>query len=89
MVSITHGQNIICTKTHFDGTTHEHPIICRQLFAGHVVGSRPMKRKGKNASNDNTYFYTNITYFFAVIKVGILHIQDELLLLQTEPVSIF
>ena len=24
---------------------HEHTIICRQLFAGHVVGSRPMKRK--------------------------------------------
>ena len=24
---------------------HEQTIICRQLFAGHVVGSRPMKRK--------------------------------------------
>ena len=24
---------------------HEHTIICRQLFTGHVVGSRPMKRK--------------------------------------------
>ena len=24
---------------------HEHTIICRQLFAGHMVGSRPMKRK--------------------------------------------
>ena len=24
---------------------HEHTIICKQLFAGHVVGSRPMKRK--------------------------------------------
>ena len=24
---------------------HEHTNICRQLFAGHVVGSRPMKRK--------------------------------------------
>ena len=28
-------------------TTHEQTIICRQLFAGHVVGSRPMKRKEK------------------------------------------
>ena len=37
MISIVHGQNIICSKT----------IICRQLFAGHVVGSRPMKRKEK------------------------------------------
>jgi len=24
---------------------HEQTIICRQLFAGHVVGSRPMERK--------------------------------------------
>ena len=32
---------------HIDGTTHEQTIICRQLFAGHVVGSRPMKRKEK------------------------------------------
>lgn len=31
---------------------------------------------------------STITYFFAVAKVGILHIQDELLLLQREPVSI-
>ena len=33
--SITHEQNIICSKT----------LICRQLFAGHAVSSRPMKRK--------------------------------------------
>ena len=26
---------------------HEQTIICGQLFAGHVVGSRPMKRKKK------------------------------------------
>ena len=36
-ISIAHEQNIICSKT----------LICRQLFAGHVVGSRPMKRKDK------------------------------------------
>ena len=24
---------------------HEHTVICSQLFAGHVVGSWPMKRK--------------------------------------------
>ena len=35
IVSITHEQNIISSKT----------LICRQLFAGHVVSSRPMKRK--------------------------------------------
>ena len=42
---ITHEQNIIGIKIRLDGTTHEHTIICRQLFAGHVMGSRPMKRK--------------------------------------------
>jgi len=47
MVTITHEQNIICSKTHLDGTTHEQTVICRELFAGHVVGSWPMKRKKK------------------------------------------
>ena len=37
VVSFTHEQNIICSKT----------LICRQLFAGHVVGSRPMKKREK------------------------------------------
>ena len=45
VVSVTHEQNIICSKT----------LICRQLFAGHVVGSRPMKGK-ENTSNDNYIF---------------------------------
>ena len=36
-MSTAHEQNIICGKT----------LICRQLFACHVVGSRPMKRKDK------------------------------------------
>ena len=43
-VSFTHEQ-IICSQTQLDGIAHEQTIICRQLFAGHVVGSRPMKRK--------------------------------------------
>jgi len=47
MVTITHEQNIICSKRHLDGTTHEQTIICRQLFAGDMVGSWPMKRKKK------------------------------------------
>ena len=47
VVPIAHEQNIICSKTRLDGTTHEQTIICRQLFAGHVVGSRPMERKTK------------------------------------------
>ena len=45
VVAITHEQNIIWSETHFDSTTHEQTIICRQLFAGHVVGSRPVKRE--------------------------------------------
>ena len=45
VVPITQEQNIICSKTRLNGTTHEQTSICRQLFAGHVVGSRPMERK--------------------------------------------
>ena len=44
-VSFTHMQNIICSQTQLDGIAHKQTIICRQLFAGHVVGFRPMKRK--------------------------------------------
>ena len=40
-----HVQNIICSQTQLDSIVHEQTIICRQLFAGHVVGSQPMKRK--------------------------------------------
>ena len=47
MVRITHEQNIISWKTRLDGITHEQTTICRQLFAGHVVGSRPMEREEK------------------------------------------
>ena len=43
MVSFMHEQNIICTK--LENIVHEQTMICRQLLAGHVVGSRPMKRK--------------------------------------------
>ena len=49
MVSLTHEQNIICSQTlsqtKWDNIAHEQTIICRQLYAGHVVGSQPMKRK--------------------------------------------
>ena len=42
---ITRKRNIICMRTLLDGTTHEQPIIRRQLIAGHVLGFRPMKTK--------------------------------------------
>lgn len=38
-----------------DGTQGQ-AIICRQFIAIHLVGFRQMKRKKKNASNDNSYF---------------------------------
>ena len=37
----------ICSKTRLDGTMHEQTIICRQLFAGHVVDSHPIEGKEK------------------------------------------
>jgi len=45
VVSFTHEQNIICSQTKLDGIAHEQTITCKQLFVGHVVGFRPMKRK--------------------------------------------
>ena len=55
-VSFTHVQNIICSQIQLDGIAHDKTIICRQLFAGHVVGSRPMKKEEKFASNDNCQY---------------------------------
>ena len=45
VVSFMHEQNIISSRTQLDNIAHEQTIICRQLFTGHMVGSRPMKRK--------------------------------------------
>ena len=45
MVSFTHEQNIICSQTQLDNIVHEQTVNCRHLFEGHVVGSRPMKRR--------------------------------------------
>ena len=47
VVSVTQEQNIICSKSQLDSIAYEQTIICRQLFAGHVVCSRPMKTKEK------------------------------------------
>ena len=44
-VSFMRVQNIICSQTQLDGIAHEKTIICRQLLAGLVVGSWPLKRK--------------------------------------------
>ena len=45
VVSFTHEQTIICSQTELTDIAHEQTIICRQLFTGHLVDSRPMKRK--------------------------------------------
>ena len=45
MVTFMYEQNIICSQTKLDDIAHEQIIICRQLFAGLMVGSWPMKRK--------------------------------------------
>ena len=44
VVSFMHEQNIICSQTQSDKIAHERTIICGPLFAGHMVGSWPMKR---------------------------------------------
>ena len=40
-----HEQNITYSQTKLGNIAHEQTIIYRQLFAGHVVGFRPIKRK--------------------------------------------
>ena len=41
----TYEQNIISSQTQLDDIANEPTIICGQVFAGHVVGSQPIKRK--------------------------------------------
>ena len=60
-----HGSLYACAEYYLDGIAHEHTIICRQLFAGHVVGSRPMKRK-KHLHRMIIHF---AAYFYAVSVV--------------------
>ena len=68
VVSFTHGQNIICSQAQLDDIEHEQTITCRQLFAGHVVGSRPMKRKNNLLRMIITFVPTKSFYFFAKIN---------------------
>ena len=54
MVLFAHEQNIInCSQAQLDDIAHEHTIICRQLFAGGIVGFRPMKSEEQFAYNDD------------------------------------
>ena len=64
MVSFTHVQNIICSQTQLEGIAHEQTIICRQLYVGHVVSSRPMKRK----KNLLRIIITIVVIFIVVVR---------------------
>ena len=55
-----------CSQTKLDDIRREETIICRQLFAGHVVCSRPMKRT-KNVQQMITPFLM----YFSVMNVYI------------------
>ena len=52
-VSITHKQNMFAAK-HRDGIAHKQTVVFRQFFAGHVVGSREIKK------NRNTMILSGI-----------------------------
>ena len=64
MVSFTNVQKIICSQTQLDGIAHEQTIICRQLYVGHVVSSRPMKRK----KNLLRIIITIVVIFIVVVR---------------------
>ena len=53
VVSFTHEQNIICSQTQLGDIAHEQTIIWRQLFAGHVVDIRLIRKEEKFESHDN------------------------------------
>ena len=56
VVSFTHEQNIICSQTQLDDIAHKQTIISRQLFAGHVVGIRLIKKEEKFGSHDHNEY---------------------------------
>ena len=53
VVSFTHEQNIICSQTQLGDIAHEQTIIWRQLFAGHVVDIRLIRKEENFESHDN------------------------------------
>ena len=67
---------LFAAKTDLDGITHEQTVICRQLFAGHVVDSQPMKMGGKIHGMINSIsFNCRRTYLFLR---GKSHSQDRI-----------
>ena len=66
-----HEQNVIGSQTQLNDIAYEHTIISRQLFAGLMVDSRPMKRK-KNLHR----MINNFRVFFFQTCVLIITLSD-------------
>ena len=65
MVSFTHEQNFFnCSEAQLDNIAHEQTIICKQLFAGHLVGFWPMKRK-KSLRRMIIIYYIMVQFYYA------------------------
>ena len=68
LVLFTYEQNIICSQTKKDDIAHGQTIIWRQLFAGHMVGFRPIKNK----KNLQRMIMIIIIYCHHIYFVGVL-----------------
>ena len=50
------------TRIQLDGTTHEQTILCRQLFAGHLLVSRPILKRKKTANTAISRVHISLIY---------------------------
>ena len=73
MVSFMHKQNSICSQKQLNDIAHEQTIICRQLFEGHVVGSRPMKRKKHLHQMIKAFICLSIICLASALALGLTH----------------
>ena len=85
-------------KSLLDTYVHEQTIICRQLFIGHMVGSGPMKKEGKNEVNDDNnnsniifnllLLLLNFIVIIILISVFLFFISGILVLAKVEQVGL-
>jgi len=80
VVSFTHEQNIICSQIQLDDIALEQTVISRQLFAGHVVGFEPMKRK-KNLHRMIINFVTKCIVFIHSLCFAKRKVMNKTLLI--------
>ena len=87
VVSFTREQNIICSQTQLDAIVHWQTIICKQLFAGHVVGSRPMKRKKNWHRKFNPCYFRIVSRGWVkllyCLKIIVSDLQPDIRLIRT------